>query len=160
MRDVNRVWLSGVVATEPIMTCVGYETPSTTFILKVDEEFVDRSGKQRFKSNFITVESLGKWAAKTNGLAIQGKRLWVEGYIRQDRVDDKDRVRVRTFALYNDSSDSSKSHIEGAKAALDLVRKSWDLNAAIKSIEQFIKSSSNTGEHNETTRKNRGGPRE
>lgn len=151
MRDVNRVWLSGVVTTDPVMTSVGYETPSTTFILKVDEDFIDRSGNKRSKSNFITIESLGKWAAKTKSIAIRGKRIWIEGYIRQDRIDEQDRIRVRIFAIYNDQSDTNKSHIEGAKAALDLARKSWDLNSAIESIEKFIRLSGYKGEHNGST---------
>lgn len=148
MRDVNRVWLSGVIATDPVMTSVGHETPSTTFILKVDEDFIDRSGNKKSKSNFISIESLGRWAGKTKTIAVRGKRIWVEGYIRQDRVDNQDRVRVRVFAIYNDQSDNNKSHMEGIKAALDLVKKSWDLKSAIENIESFIRSSGYKGEHN------------
>ena len=151
MRDVNRVWLSGVVTTDPVMTSVGHETPSTIFILKVDEDFMDRSGNKRSKSNFISIESLGKWASKTKSVAVRGKRVWVEGYIRQDRIDNQDRVRVRTFAIYNDQSEANKSHIEGVKAALDLVKKSWDLNSAVESIEKFIRVSGYRGEHNGST---------
>lgn len=139
MADVNKVWLNGLVVTEPIMTQLGHDTPSTTFVLRVDECFIDRSGNQRTKSNFLEIESLGRQSSKVKNSVKKGSRVWVEGYLRQEKEENSNIVKVRTYAVYKDDTDNHHYHAEGMKVALDIVKRSRDIHAAIEGIEAVLK---------------------
>lgn len=139
MADINKVWLNGLVVTEPVMTQVGHDTPSTTFVLKVDEYFVDRSGNQRTKSNFLEIESLGRQSSRVKNTVKKGIRVWVEGYLRQEKEENSNIVKVRTFAVYKDDTDNNRYHTEGVKVALEIAKRSRDLHAAIEGIEAALK---------------------
>ena len=139
MADMNKVWLSGQVITEPVMTQVGFETPSTIFTLQVDENFVDRAGNKRTKSNFIDVESLGRQSTRAKNTIKKGSRVFVEGYLRQDEENKVNIVKVRTFAVYKDETDNNLYHLRGVRAALDILKRSRDIPSAIEGIEAIMR---------------------
>lgn len=138
MGDINKVWLNGQVATDPVLTQVGHDTPSTTFTLKVDETFRDRSGTVRSKTNYIDIEALGRQSSKVKRDIRRGTRVWVEGYLRQESDRTSNRITVRTFAVYKDDTDNNKYHNAGIKVALDVLMRSRDLHAAIGSLEELL----------------------
>ena len=69
-----------------------------------------------------------------------GNRFTVDGYLRSDMVDGKEFVRVRTFAIYNDESEDNIAYKEAMKTALEILRKSRDLDSAKQKIEELLKS--------------------
>jgi single-stranded DNA-binding protein len=138
MGDINKVWLSGLVVTQPILTKLASKTPFTTFTIQVSERFIDRSGVAQLKSNLIRVESLGKSADITVQRVRQGARYTVDGYLRQDHVDGHDQVRVRSFAVYPDESADTATYRQGLKQALDILKRSRDLPAALERLEELL----------------------
>lgn len=135
MADVNKVWVSGLVVSQPILTKLSQKTPFTSFTLKVNENFVDRSGTPQTKSNMIRIESLGKSAEITASKVQQGSRFSVDGYLRQDIVDGNEQVRVRSFAVYPDDSAEVVNYKEGIRQAIDVLKRSRDLQSALKQLE-------------------------
>lgn len=139
MADINKVWLSGVVINDPIMTKLGAKTPITTFKIQVNEQFLDKTGVLQTKANIILVESLGKTAETTYQKVKRGQRFTVDGYLRQDHYDGHESVRVRTFAVYPDESNDSARYREGIKHALEVLAKSRDLNSAREKLEELVR---------------------
>jgi single-stranded DNA-binding protein len=138
MADINKVWLSGLVISQPILTKLAGKTPFTYFLLQVNEQFKDKKGMPQIKPNIIRVESLGKSAENTVRRVQQGARYTVDGYIRQDNVDGHDNVRVRAFAIYKDETLEQVTYKEGLKRALDILRKSPDKATAIERFEELL----------------------
>lgn len=138
MADINKVWISGLVVTQPIMTKLASKTPFTTFTLQVNERFLDRSGNQQTKSNLIKVESLGASAEKTMQKVKQGVRFSVDGYLRQDVLDGVDNTRVRSFAIYPDDSAEVVNYREGLKQAIEVLKRSRDMKIALATLEDLL----------------------
>lgn len=138
MADINKVWLSGIAVSQPILTQIGQKTPFTTFTLQVNERFIDKNGETKSKPNLITIESLGKSAESTAKKVKQGQRFTIDGYIRQDVLNGAGHIRVRTFAVYADESSDQINHKEGLRQALELLKKSRDLSSAIERLEELI----------------------
>lgn len=137
MADINKVWLSGIVVSQPILTRLGSKTPFTSFSIQVNERFLDRNGLQQSKANLIRVESLGKAAEKTAQIVKQGARFSVDGYLRQDNIEGEEQVRVRSFAVYADDSNESTSHKEGIRQAIEVLKRSRDLPSALRQLEEL-----------------------
>lgn len=139
MSDINKVWLSGIVVSDPILTKLSSKTPFCTFSLEVKEKFLDRNGQPQFKASIIQVESLGKSAETTATKVKKGVRFIVDGYLRQDIVNGHEHVKVRTFAVYPDESNETLIYKEGIKQALDVIKKSRDKESAIANLEDLVK---------------------
>jgi single-stranded DNA-binding protein len=143
MSDINKVWLSGLVISSPVLTKLASRTPFTYFTMQVNERFVDRNGIAQFRPNLIRVESLGKSAEINVNKVKQGSRYTVDGYLRHDTIDGHESIRVRTFAVYLDDSVDSSNYREGLKRALEVLRKSRDLESAVEKIEEMITGGNN-----------------
>lgn len=137
--DINKVWLSGTVTTEPVFTRLSSKTPLTVFSLKVNERFFDRNNVQQIRPNTFRIESLGKNAEKVLSQVHQGSRFTVDGYLRSEIIDNMEIVKVRTFAVYPDESTDTLSYKEGLKQALEILRKSRDIETAKANLEVLIK---------------------
>ncbi|NDC22608.1 MAG: single-stranded DNA-binding protein [Proteobacteria bacterium] len=138
MGDINKVWISGLVITQPVLTRLASKTPFATFTIQVNERFIDKNGSAQLKANIIKIESLGKSAEVTAQKVKQGSRYTIDGYLRQDSVDGQDHTRVRTFAVYPDDSLDTVNYRQGLKQAVEILRKSRDLKSAIERIEELI----------------------
>jgi len=139
--DINKVWISGLAVSEPVFTQLpsgSGSTPFTNFTLQVNEVFTDREGETRTKANFIRIEALGRSAETTAKKVQKGNRYYIDGYIRQDRLEDGDHVKVRVFAVYKDDTHDQVVHAEALKAALDIVLRSRDKDSAVKTLEGLI----------------------
>lgn len=137
--DINKSWLSGIVVTQPVFTKMpNSNTPFTHFILQVNESYKDRSGVWQAKPNLIRVECLGKMADVAIKTVRKGSRYMVDGYIRQDKMDEVEHVRVRSFAIYRDESNESVVHQDSVKQVLEILQGSRDLNAAIEKVKTLI----------------------
>lgn len=136
--DINKVWLNGLVVSQPILTKLSSRTPFTTFTMQVNERFLDRTGAPQFKPNLIRVESLGRSAETTAYKVKQGVRFSVDGYLRQDVIDGVEQVRVRSFAVYPDDSAEVANYKEGLKQAIEVLKRSRDVQAALKQLEELV----------------------
>lgn len=140
MADINKVWVSGLVVTQPILTKLASKTPFTTFTLQVNETFLDRFGSRQTKSNLLKIESLGKSAEQTVHKVKQGARFSVDGYLRQDVIDGVDTTRIRSFAIYPDDSAEVANYKEGLRQALEVLRKSRDMRSAVALLEDLLRT--------------------
>ena len=137
--DINKVWLSGLVVSRPVLTKLSSKTMSASFNLQVNEKFVNRDGQIQFRPSIFIIESLGKSAESTAQRVLMGNRYTVDGYLRQESSDSGSIVKVRTFAVYPDETADAFAHREGIKAALDILSKSKDKESAVKVLEEMLK---------------------
>jgi len=138
MADINKVWLSGVVVSQPVLTKLSGRTPFTSFILQVNEHYQNKQGATQTKQNFIKIECLGKNAEPTSEKVKEGKRFIVDGYIRQDKVNNTDMVKVRAFAIYADTSYPTESYRQGLTQSLKILLESRDLETAIANLKELL----------------------
>lgn len=138
MADINKVWLSGVVVTQPVLTQLSSKVPFTSFLLQVNEQYKDYTGRLILKPNIIKIESLGKSAETTVVRVKKGGRYTVDGYIRQDSDDTHDFFRVRIFAIYPDESNEQGVYQNGLKQALSILKASKDVASAMGKIEELL----------------------
>lgn len=141
MADINKVWLSGLVVTMPVLTRISEKTPLSSFTLQINERFQDRSGNVQIKPNLVKIECLGRNAETVMDRVREGKRFVVDGYLRQDRHNEYDDVRVRSFAVYEDVSAEDVSYRGGLEQAMKILLNSNDIHAALSKIEVLLKSS-------------------
>lgn len=140
MSDINKVWISGTVVSEPIHTQLGNRgTSSAHFYLKIEEKFKDRNNKDTYHNNHIRVEGLGRASSKIMETVKKDSRVCVEGYLRQDRIGSRDDVRVRLFAVYPDDSNESRAYSLGLLKALEILESSLDSDAAVEEISAILK---------------------
>lgn len=137
--DINKVWLSGTVITEPIYTRLSSKTSMSVFSLQVDEKFKDKTMTQRVRPNVFKIESLGRNAERVLESVSKGARFNVDGYLRSEIIDNHEIVKVRAFSVYADDSADTYIYKNGLKRALEILQKSRDLEAAKASLEVLIK---------------------
>ena len=138
--DVNKVWLSGIVVTRPVLTKLSSKTMSAGFVIQVSEKFINRDGLTQFRPSLIPVESLGRSAETTANNVLPGGRYTIEGYLRQETdAAGLQYLKVRTFAVYPDETSDAVVHKEGIKAALEILSKSKDKESAMRTLEEMLK---------------------
>lgn len=127
--------------TDPTLTTLGSDTEFTSFIIQVKESFVDRFGKRKTKKNMIDVECLGKTAKIAMTKIKRGKRVWLEGYLRQDPCKKGVNIRVRAYSIQEDMSDTNTAHIDGLKQACEIVKNCLTTHRAVDELEDLIYNS-------------------
>lgn len=138
--DINKVWLSGLVVTQPVMTRQKHVTTTiVNFTLQCNEKFVDKRGNPQVKTNLIRIECLGKTAEQAIERVKEGQRYVVDGYVRQDSYEDGENVRIRAFAVYPEDSATSDHYYEGVKQAIHVLKNSRDKNAALEKLADILK---------------------
>jgi single stranded DNA-binding protein len=136
--DINKVWLSGVVVTQPVLTQLSGKTPLCIFSVQVNEQFKDKKGQAQIKPNILRIECLGRNAKMAYNRVRHGGRYTLDGYIRQDVMDGQDQVRVRLFAIYPDESIDHVNYKEGLKRAAEILKNSVDRQAALEKINEIL----------------------
>ena len=141
--DMNKVWLSGVAVTRPVLTRLSSRTPFASFCIQVNEQFTDKNGADAIHPNIIQVESLGKIAEITTKRVREGQRYVVDGYLRCDQLEGQKTLRVRTFSIYKEETRDAALYNQGLEKALDILRKSRDLSAAKDTLKTLIEALDN-----------------
>lgn len=139
--DINKLWLSGTVVSNPTLERYGKSTPVSKFILKVKEKFNNKRGKDQFHENFFIIESLGRSTEKVMDTVKKGSRQMVDGYMRHDKKGNIDSIRARTFAVYPDESLDSHNYLSGLTQALTILDGSMDIESAKEKIAELIRLS-------------------
>jgi single-stranded DNA-binding protein len=136
--DINKVWISGIALTQPILTKLPSSTPIASFILQVSEHFITNSSHDAARINCFEIETLGKSANKTMDKVRQGQRYIIDGYLRENSADGRQRVKVRTFAIYPDKTYENFVFHQGVEQAVKILKKSRDLKTALETLEGMV----------------------
>jgi len=136
--DINKVWVSGLAVTQPVLTKMQSKTQCASFMLQVQEKFPDKTGRACIRTNNFRVEGLGRAADLVMDRVRQGLRYVVDGYLRQDEREGASDIRVRAFTLARDDSADNASYTDGMIQTLEVLKKSRDLPAAIQLIEELL----------------------
>lgn len=137
MADVNKVWLSGVAASKPVLSRLpGKGLPFCWFDLTVREDYQSRGVPQ---SSYLTirVEALGQQSDRVFSTVLEGQRYRIDGYLKDAGGQG---AVVRAFAVYPDESDESRAYDEGLRSALAVLLKSVDVRSAAESIRLLLLS--------------------
>jgi len=136
--DINKILLTGVVETRPVLTRLPHTNTSLCyFILRVEERFINAKGIVNVRPNYFKVESLGRQASEVYGKVKMGGRYLIDGYLRQENkeADGCDIVKIRTYGVISDTTMEAHNYNMGLKRALTIFATIKDPAEAIKAIE-------------------------
>lgn len=136
--DINKVWLSGLCVSQPIVTRHNGKTPLASFQFQVNEQYVDASGVPRVRPSIVTVEGLGRAAEAVAEKVTQGLRYYIDGYLRQDTKDDMTIVKVRLYSVAKDDSSDGTVYCQALKQAIEVMERSLDLKSAVETIKGML----------------------
>lgn len=139
MADTNKVWLSGIAATKPILSRLpgGKGLPFCWFELLVREDFVSK-GQPASRGMLVRIEALGQQADKVFGKVHEGQRYEVHGYLRQN---EEGGYLVRAFNVLADTSDEGRAYEDGLRAAHAVLLKSADVKSAAEALRLLFNTS-------------------
>lgn len=134
MADTNKVWLSGVAASKPVLTRLpGKGLPCCWFDLLVREDFTSK-GQSFSTEAFVRIEALGQQSDRVLSRVFEGQRYKVDGYLKM--ADGG--FCIRAFAVYPDDSDEARAFDEGLRSALVIIEKSADIKSASEAIRLLL----------------------
>jgi single-stranded DNA-binding protein len=136
--DLNKVCLSGLAVSEPILTRPANKTMFAYFSLQVNEQYNDASGNQKIRANILRVEGFGKAADTIMNKVQSGLRYYIDGYIRHDIKDDQDDIKIRIFTLQKEDSGDGVVYMQGIKQALEILEKSRDMDSAKDKLRSLV----------------------
>lgn len=145
--DLNKVFLSGIVESEPVMTTLPKSgTPMCYFTLRVDERFISGKNAEVIRPNYFRIESIGKQAQTSFQKVKYGGKYFVDGYLRQENsLSNKiDIVKVRSYGVIADPSTDSHHYNLGLKKALSILSSVKTLRAAEELIEKALSATEDT----------------
>lgn len=87
---LNKVLLSGRIASDIELRYTGKGTPVVKFTLAVDKSVKDESGQWQNKADFIDIQAWSKWAENVNNNAHKGSAIIVDGRLETQSYVDKD----------------------------------------------------------------------
>jgi single-stranded DNA-binding protein len=139
--DFNKVFLSGVVETEPILSTLPQSgTPLCYFTLRVDEKFLSEGKTWIVRPNYFRVECLGRQATSSFKKVRLGGRYFVDGYLRQENstVNKIDIVKVRSYGVVADPSMDAHHYRMGLKKAVGILYTTKDVDKALDILEVIL----------------------
>ena len=126
MLEINKVFLIGNLTQDPDVRSLTSGTPVAEFRLAVNRRYKDRNGEQQEDTVFIQVESWGRLAEFCGDWLKKGRRVFVEGRLRQDSWEAKDgtrRTRIKVTAARIQFADPPPSASGGAREEIDASQK-------------------------------------
>lgn len=137
MTDVNKVWLSGVAGSKPVLSRLpGKGLPLCWFSLLIREDYQSRGAAQAAYTS-VRVEALGQQSDKVFSAVLEGQRYKVDGYLK---TLDNGNIVVRAFSVVKDDSDEARSYEEGLRAALGVLMQSVDVKSAAEDLRLLLQS--------------------
>lgn len=135
MADINKVWLSGVATSEPVIIRVPGKIPMATFELNVAEQWSDREGRPASRGSKITIEGVGQSVEKIASIVKKGTRYSVDGFIRADDHG----FRVRVFSIKIDDSIEAIPYKDGIRMAITVLNENKDISVAKQALQDILK---------------------
>ncbi len=136
--DINKVWLSGLCVSQPVITKPSGKTPLAAFNFQVNEQYTDGQGVPKVRPNIVRVEGLGRAAEAIMGKVQQGLRYYIDGYIRQDIRDDGEFLKIRVFSVSKEDSGDGAVYTQALRQALEVMERSRDLGSAVTTLKDMI----------------------
>lgn len=116
---INKVWLNGVVHTQPRIRNISERTKATSFTMAIVEQWESRDGDQRNHRNEVVVEVLGRDAQAAFDNLNPGDWVSVDGYLRSDYYRGKSSLSVRVYNIsYGESANVDGGEAEKAPGKL------------------------------------------
>ncbi len=103
---MNKVWLSGVVRTQPKIRSISERTRLTFFDVSIVETWTSPSGESKHHRNDIPVEVLGKDAERVYRELKAGMTVDIDGYLRTEIFRGRLAITVRTFFIQYEEGDN------------------------------------------------------
>lgn len=132
--DINKVWISGIAKSKPVLTKLPSQTNICSFTMCVTEEFYDKHNNKKERPSHIVVEALGKNAQAAVDKVEIGKRFQVEGYLREENSGGISSLRIRAFVINDDHQDNKASMLK----AIDIVSNSQNLEDAVEKLKEAL----------------------
>jgi single-strand DNA-binding protein len=101
MLEMNKVFLIGNLTRDPDIRYIPSGTAVSEFDIAVNRRYKNKNGEAKDETAFINIETWGKTAEFCSQYLKKGRRIFVEGRLRQDSWEAQDgtkRQRIRVVA--------------------------------------------------------------
>ena len=117
MSDLNRVYLVGNLVKDPEMKDIGSSNKVTNFTIASNRHWTGPEGQKNEEVSFIDCSAYGKRAETINTYLSKGRKILVDGRIKQEKWTDKEtkkaqsriRVIVESFHFMDSKKDGESS---------------------------------------------------
>lgn len=121
MSDVNRVYLIGNLVKDPELKDIGNGNKVTNFTLAINRHWTGPEGEKAEEVSFIDCVSYGKRAETIEKYLFKGRKIFVEGRLKQDKWTDKEtkktQSRIRIIVESFNFMDNKKENCECSASA-------------------------------------------
>ena len=125
MSDLNRVYLVGNLVKDPEMKEIGTGNNVTNFVIASNRNWSGPEGQKMEEVSFIDCVVYGKRAETINTYFSKGRKILIEGRIKQEKWTDKDtqktqsriRVVVESFHFMDSKKEDSCASSAGIPAS-------------------------------------------
>ena len=118
MSDFNKVFLIGNLAADPEMKDISSTRKVTNFTIASNRRWTGPEGQPGEEVSFIDCCAFGKTAETINQYFSKGRKIFVEGRLKQDKWTDKEtgkaQSKIRVVVENFNFMDSKKSEACGA----------------------------------------------
>jgi single-stranded DNA-binding protein len=140
MGDVNKTTHTGMALTRPTFAYLNSKTPMAIFTLKVRETWRDGEGRPQSRDNLLKMEALKKNAFWVKDNVKVGHRYYIDGYVRNDNLGDKEDFKIRILHIEPEDNDNFQDGKrvgirDGLAQALSILKNTGDTRKAIEMIE-------------------------
>ena len=124
MSDFNKVYLVGNLVKDPEMKEIGSSNKVTNFTIASNRNWTGPEGQKMEEVSFIDCVSYGKRAETINTYFSKGRKILIEGRIKQDKWTDKEtkkmqsriRVVVESFHFMDSKKEETTTECVPAEA--------------------------------------------
>ncbi len=96
MSDFNKVYLVGNLVKDPEMKEIGSSNKVTNFTIASNRNWTGPEGQKMEEVSFIDCVSYGKRAETINTYFSKGRKILIEGRIKQDKWTDKETKKMQS----------------------------------------------------------------
>lgn len=96
MSDVNRVFLIGNLVQDPELKDIGKGNKVTNFVMALNRHWTGPEGEKAEEVSFIDCVSYGKRAEAIDKYLSKGRKIFVEGRLKQEKWTDKETKKTQS----------------------------------------------------------------
>ena len=120
MSDLNRVFLVGNLVKDPELKDIGSSNKVVNFTIASNRHWTGPEGQKNEEVSFIDCSAYGKRAETIDTYLSKGRKILIEGRIKQEKWTDKDsqkvqsriRVIVESFQFMDSKKENNGCHDE------------------------------------------------
>ena len=113
MSDVNKVFLIGNLVQDPDLKDIGNGNKVTNFVVASNRHWTGPEGEKAEEVSFLDCVSYGKRAEAIEKYFFKGRKIFIEGRLKQEKWTDKETKKMQKSASYNTKNsrkNNQKSH--------------------------------------------------